>query len=156
MGACSRCVVVVGQACIHRTQSQPAPSKRPIRCVRCGSRESLGQLETAASWPKSLSQEEEASGEQPGPWGRACLYLDCLSEKRKGYGMGVMSHFLSAHTHTHTRARTHTRRQRCIFPFQIELQRPDWIFLLCIKDRRAHSLPLPPSLASFCFHPSTA
>lgn len=116
-------------------------------------RPSGGQLEPTANWPKSLSPEEEATRERregsgfQRPWGGTCLYLDCMSGRKKGYGTIIMSHFLSTHTHTH--------RQRCIFPFQIELQRPDWIFLLCIKDKKAGARPLPPALSSLCFHPST-
>lgn len=62
----------------------------------------------------------------------------------------IMSHTNSTHTHRQSGG------QRCIFPFQIELQRPDWIFLLCIKDKKAHYLPLPPALSlipSVSIHP---
>lgn len=80
----------------------------------------------------------------------------CVFEgKREVWHDDNTHHALCTHTRTHS--------QRCIFPFQIELHRADWIFLPCIKDKNTPlSVSTPqtfgsihPIMPAYLFSPSS-
>lgn len=110
-----------------------------------------GNRTKARDWqrqPMGRSQESVArSAAWDAPGAAICLPPLCWCESKiEVWHDNNMHHALSTHTH--------------IFPFQIELHRDDWIFLLCTKDKNtplSFSTPLAPgSIITPCFFHSSS